>query len=101
MDMVCFSSLCNILKDQHPPKRLQWEGLTLAACKWGSHLSAVSSFYPSLTLVFDCLGYKSEWKVTRNDCKSLWEKWKSYKPETMEIVWSTQCASRKICVIYS
>lgn len=72
--MVCFSSLCNSLTDKHPPKRLRWKGLTLPAHKWGSHLSAVNSFYRSLTLVFNCLGYKSKWKVARNDCKPLWEK---------------------------
>lgn len=83
-----------------PPKRLRWKGLTLPAHKWGSHLSAVNSFYRSLTLVFNCLGYKSKWKVARNDCKPLWEKWKSSKHKMMEIVWLTQCASRKICVIY-
>lgn len=83
-----------------PPKRLQWKSLTLPSCKWGSLLSAVGSFYRSLSLVCNCLGYKSKWEVTCNDCKSLWEKWKSNKPKTTKIVCSTPCASRKIWVIY-
>lgn len=84
-----------------PPKEITMEKPDLTCSLTGVALNCREQFlYQSNSPVFNCLGYKSKWKVTCNDCKSLWEKWKSNKYKMLKIIWSTKRASRKICVIY-